>query len=150
MKHVKIGCQIIAALILITTVVNWQSAFIPLRIVYYLQELNGFAIFLASIGILFVLLNLAASLGLFWLKNWGFAVAYTAIIFSTLFLSVSYIPFVSKLIPPAYSSASLCIINIAVLLVLVYLHVMIRKVGKRKVVRKRTTTRKKAAKRASK
>jgi hypothetical protein len=149
MKDVKIGCKALSILMLITLLVNFSNVYVPLKIVYYLHAFNGFAFVLVVMGLLFFIINSLAIVGIFRRRWWGFATGYTAIVFSTIIFSTSYIPFFNYLFPVRYVSLALLIANVAVLIVMIYLHVMVKshpprvkKVAVKKPVVKKTATKK--------
>ncbi len=121
MNRVKYGCKFVAALILITLLMHWHIVFRPLKIVYYLQAMNGFAIMLVVMGLLFLTVNLFAAAGIYRRKWWGFVMTYLAIVFSTLIFAVSYIPFFDRLFPVRYASLSLLLANFGVIVLVIYL-----------------------------
>tara|TARA_R110000868_G_scaffold184639_4_gene426291 strand:- start:195 stop:641 length:447 start_codon:yes stop_codon:yes gene_type:complete len=124
MNGVKWGCRLVALLITVMLLRHWGSIFGPLKILYYLRSFDGFALLLVAMGMLFLLVNALAAVGMYQGKRWGFFATYVAIVFSTIFYAASYLPYFNKLFPAHYASLSLLMANVGVLLWVIYLQVM--------------------------
>jgi len=122
MNKKKFGCRLVSFLITVTLILNWQNVVIPIQVVMS-QSSDGWSDLLEIIGILFLILNVIAAVGMFFLKRWGFAATYVAIIYSNIFFSTSYIPFVSKILRLPWSGISLLIVNLLVMIYVVYLQI---------------------------
>ena len=87
---------------------------------------KSWVMFYIPATIIYVFLNLMAAYGLFFIKKWGFAFAYTAILFNTFFLALPSIPFIGKIITGLFSignpAITLIIINLMVMGFVAYLH----------------------------
>ena|SRR3990167_7975281 len=127
MNEIKNGCRLAALLVIATLIINWSGVFIPLQIGYYLRVMNGFAWLLVVMSLLFLTLNVTAAIGLYRMQWWGFVSAYVAIIFSTIFFSACYLPFFDRLFPVNYVGIALLIANTMVLVLVICLHVQVRK-----------------------
>lgn len=92
MKPIKWGCRLIAFFIFITLILGWQNIYIPYKMAFQQNNLNSWTAFLTLIGTLYLALNIAAAWGIFLVKKWAFWIAYIAIIFSTIFFGMSYLP----------------------------------------------------------
>jgi len=144
MKNIIFGCKLISFLMVLTVILHWKIIIGPFQMLQQPDIWNGWMgtmVYLIITGILFVLLNLIAAVGLFFLKRWGFIAGYLAIILSTYPLGICYIPFIITLFfkamwpPPTLISipmdvslpmiymplATMILINIIIFLSLIYL-----------------------------
>ena len=96
MNNLKIACRFFACLIILVLAINFKN----LLIFQANTSISGY-IFISTIGSSYLVLNLLSACGLFFRKQWGFWIAYAAIIFTTIFFSTSYIPGISNLFPPS-------------------------------------------------
>lgn len=112
----KTMCRIFAVLIALVVVMRWKT----LTLISFPAQV-GWLNFVSTIGLLFFVFNIAAAIGLFLLKRWGFFVSYIAIAFSTFFFSTPYIPIITNLLPRHWRYAAMLIINIVVVLCIVRL-----------------------------
>jgi uncharacterized membrane protein (DUF2068 family) len=144
MTNVKKGCRLVSICILLNVLLHWSNIWFPFKIIYHLQSYNRFAVIMAVMSLLFVLINGMAAIGLWRMQWWGFVTAYTAILFSTIFFAASYIPFFPKFFPEHYASLALFCANGAVLLAVIYFQVKLKVVPALRP--KQTSRRKKAAK----
>lgn len=119
MKDVNLGRQVIAVLIAITAILHLSSAYLPIKIVYYLGKYDGFALLLILLGCVFVVINLVAAYGLFFMRRWGYTAAYVAIVYSSLIFFVSYIPFFDYLFPKKYAEYANVLANIGIVALLI-------------------------------
>jgi hypothetical protein len=94
MSKQKLGHLILAALIILVLITNWQNGLWMLNVKTVNANWEIMAIILGS---LFFLLNLVAAIGLLRTRPWGYYLTYIAVIFSTVMLSTSYIPFIGRL-----------------------------------------------------
>lgn len=122
MKNIQIGCKFISILIVLTLILNWRNVAVPLQQALQQPSVNAWALFVGTMGVLFLLLNVVAALGMYLTKWWGFVGAYVAILFSSLFFSTSYVPFVGELLPEQARFASLAVINLLVIAYVIYLN----------------------------
>ena len=83
------SCKIIGGLIVFSTLTKLQLLFDLFHFNYFLDKLIVIIYFSSAI---------VASIGLYRLRLVGFIFAYIHIIFATIFLSISVIPFLFKLI----------------------------------------------------
>src|SRR5437879_1103178 len=105
MNTIKMGCKLVALLILLSFLIY------GLKIIYNSLEVisqwwnssKWWAIYLLVITSLFLFLNLITIYGLLYIKKWGFIFAYVAIMFSTFFFSFTYIPLVGNVINNVFS-----------------------------------------------
>jgi hypothetical protein len=124
MKDVKLGCKIIAILIILTLLLNLGTVLYPMKIYYDLGKYDQFATLLVIRSFIFLLLNAVAVYGLYCLRSWGYGVAYAAIVYSTLFFGVSYIPFFEMLFPAQYVTFANLLANIGILTLLISMQMM--------------------------
>lgn len=79
----------------LTLIIHWKVPVVPFQLILQQPDLwngwMGWTLYFIVTGVLFVMLNLIAAIGLFTAKQWSFTVSYVAIIFSTL-IGVSYLP----------------------------------------------------------
>lgn len=121
MNKVKCGSSLAALLVSLALLINWKYVVRPLMIVYYLRAIDHFSLLMLMMSLIFLVINIIAAVGLYRMKKWGYITTYAAIAFSTLILSVSYLPFFDYLFPVRYSFAGLLIGNIAFLIFVIYL-----------------------------
>lgn len=126
MKNIIFGCRFVSFLMFLTLILNWKVPVIQFHA--GLQQSNiaiGWLAILIITGVLFIILNLIAAVGLFFLKKWSFSICYVAIIFSTIFFSISYVPLVSVVsnffLP---KSPGILLINIIILIYVIYLNIL--------------------------
>src|SRR3990167_9760182 len=100
MKKIIFGCRFVSFLMLLTLILHYRISVVPFQLVFQQPEVfnewKSSLVYLMITGVLFVILNLIAAVGLFAVKKWGFIVGYLAIISSTL-AGISYIPFYKSL-----------------------------------------------------
>ena len=132
MKKIKYGCWLVATLIFVTLILNMDYVYRPFKIIYYLQAYHGFILLMAVMSVLFVIVNLLAAIGLVRMQWWGFVMAYTAILFSSIICVVSYIPFLLSMVSPQYEFLALAVPNISLLAFVIYLHLNTRYLPMRK------------------
>lgn len=120
---IKFSRILIACLFLLVVIINFENA-----AVFQLKSNDiWWMIYLWGIGLVFFILNLATSFGLFFDKRWCFWLAYPAIVFSTIFFSTSYIPLIGgiyRIFPENIRYILLLIANFIVLAFIAYLHVV--------------------------
>lgn len=127
------GCKLVSLLILLSFIIyGWKVAYISFQIA---QQTNfWWAIYIIITTSLFLFLNASAAYGIFYIKKWGFILAYLAIIFSTIFFSYSYVPFIGKIINNMFSIGpryiTLIVINLLVICYVAYLHGLYRRVNR--------------------
>lgn len=109
------SCKIIGGLIVLSALTKLQLLFSLFHFNYFLDKLIVFLYFSSAI---------IASIGLYRLRLVGFIFAYIHIIVATIFLSISVIPFLFKLISFGNPRATLIlvIINLSMLVMTVFLH----------------------------
>ena len=83
------------------------------------ETLPIFAILLVILGCCFVLLNLIAAYGLFFMRKWGYGTAYFAIVYSSLIYKVGYLPYFDRLFPIHYANFANLLGNIGLLTLLI-------------------------------
>ncbi|OGT40072.1 MAG: hypothetical protein A3F12_07640 [Gammaproteobacteria bacterium RIFCSPHIGHO2_12_FULL_38_14] len=127
MRNVQMGCRLICFLVMLTLIIGWHNFISPFRLSFQQNHINNWSIFLILVGSLFLILNIASAVGLYLVRKWGFIVTYIAIIFSTIFFSTSYVPFISTFFPVHVRYVALIAINLAVLSYVFYLDVLFRK-----------------------
>lgn len=115
-KMQKFYSRLVALLMLIMLVHYWQIA----RVVFSTHT-NISHLKITALIIIYFGLNIAAIIGLFQLKSWRTLVACLAILFSTLFFSTSYIPFIDKFFAPSYRFYAMLAVNLIILLVVISL-----------------------------
>ena len=124
MKNNLFGCRFVSCLIFLTLIRNWKVPFILFQLGFQQTHVtNAVSIFYLIIGALFILLNLIAAVGLFCLQKWSFTVSYLAIIFTTVFCSISYLPPIHNFFLPQLPHIPMILINLAILIYLLYLDV---------------------------
>ena len=124
LRDVKFGCRLVSFLFMLALVMGWKNIYLGFAIQ---SSSIGSGLFLMALSLLFLILNLMAATGLYRLKKWSFIFAYIAILFSTFFLSTSYIPFVPRLAPDGYSWLAMMCINFLLALYLIYLDLTLRR-----------------------
>lgn len=129
-KNMRMGCRLISFLVILTLITNLHNVIIPLELAIQQSNTNNWSIFLILAGSLFLLVNIASAVGLYLMRKWGFIITYIAIIFSTIFFSTSYVPFVARFFPVHLKYLVLIVINLAVILCVLYLDVSFRKKSK--------------------
>lgn len=118
MNKIIISCRVVSCLIMLLVLTHWKISGL------FLVSIDTFSgkAFLVVIALLFFLLNTISAFGLFFTKRWGFWFAYIAIIFSTIFFSVAYIPFVSKIFAENIRYIPMIVGNFLVFIFTAYLH----------------------------
>lgn len=128
MKNIIFGCRFVSFLMFLTLILNWKVPVIQFQAVLQQRDMaSGWLTILITTGMLFIVLNLIAAAGLFFLKKWSFSVCYLAIIFSTIFFSISYVPLisvVSNFFLPKSPGILLILINIIFLIYVIYLNIL--------------------------
>ena len=127
MKNIHIGCKFISILIILVLFLNWKNVTVPLQLASQQPGITVWTVFLSAIGILFLLLNAMAAIGMYLTKWWGFIATYAAVIFSTIFFSTSYVPLIGELFPEQGRFISLVVINLLVFAYTAYLNLASRK-----------------------
>ncbi|MDR3478063.1 MAG: hypothetical protein P4M14_08560 [Gammaproteobacteria bacterium] len=113
-NKIAVGCKVIALLMLLTVIMNWRVVNL-----WHIQSLPiGWYLLIILNTLLFFVTNTMAAVGLFWVKKWGFGLSYFAIVFSTLFFSTAYIPFVSHFFPKKNHALAVMVINLIVILII--------------------------------
>lgn len=112
MKNLKWGCNLVAILIILALIGGWRNV---MMLSHQGQLSSGFIIMLVSFYLLF---NIVAAWGLFLQKSWGFLCTYLAVVYSTVFFSISYIPLITHVM--AEGKPRLIALIICNLIVLVY------------------------------
>lgn len=122
MNNMKFACRFFACLIILVLIINFGN----LLIFRVNTSIQG-DIFIFALGSLYLVLNLLSVLGLFFGKQWGFWFAYVAIIFTTIFFSTSYIPWISSLFQENIRFIPMIISNFVVLISIGRLHFLSHK-----------------------
>lgn len=120
----KIRCRIAAFLIALTLILHW-------KIIFSLAPIANIKLYfyIVCTVIVYGLLNVLATIGLYKVKRWSYFVSYLAIIFSTVFFSVQYFPkmhfmyVVFAELPANLRSIPTIIINCLFFLYIIYIHV---------------------------
>jgi len=131
MKNIIIGCRLVSFLMVLTLILHGKVSVVPFQLIFQhpnlFHEWKGPLIYFIITGVLFLILNLIAAVGLFFVRKWGFRAAYLAIISSTL-AGVSYIPLVNKLLYKFFLSQPsiipMVLINIIILSYVIYLNTL--------------------------
>jgi hypothetical protein len=89
-KKIKLHSRIIAILFLLAMIVNWSVAYLFQIPIFGQPSWSGEMFFIA---LLFFAFNVLSVVGLVKVCNWGFIVSYIAILYSTIFIGITYIPF---------------------------------------------------------
>jgi hypothetical protein len=121
LKNPAFGCRLLSFIFALSLITGRENIFLAFSAIYPFND----SIILITVGLLFLLLNLSAAIGLFWLKKFGFICAYIAIIFSTVFLSTIYLPITSKIFPNTINIILLFVINAIVLSYIIYLDILL-------------------------
>ncbi|MEO8402446.1 MAG: hypothetical protein ABI597_11765 [Gammaproteobacteria bacterium] len=135
MLKLKIGCRLVSLLIILSfCMTGLKMAHASLQTISDQWWGTTWGTYLIILTVLFIILNLAAAYGLFFLKKWSFLITYIAIIVSTLFFSFSYIPYLDAALNNLFSikvyGMSLFIVNLIVFIVVIYLHRLYRRINK--------------------
>lgn len=111
--------KIIALLMVVMLVLHWKvvSILFPISAANY--SLNSLVIVLAG---LFLVLNLVGAFGVYKYNKFGLWFGCAAIIFSTIFFSVAYVPFISKLIITHYRTYVTMGLNAALVVMIIILY----------------------------
>jgi hypothetical protein len=114
-RIVDISCKIIGGLIVLSALTKLQLLFGLFLFNYFLDKVIMIIYFLSAI---------IASIGLYRLRLVGFIFAYVHIIVATIFLSISVIPFLFKLMSFGNLRATvmLVIVNLSMLVMTAFLH----------------------------
>jgi len=123
------GCRLIASLIILMLLINWESGYLMFQII---TSDTLWKIFVFALGASFFALNLVSATGLFLNKRWAFWLTYIAVVFTTIFFSIPYIPLITKLFPHNIRYIPLIVGNLIVLAFTAYLHVLSRKINREK------------------
>ena len=109
------SCRIIGGLIVLSALTKLQLLFNLLHFNYFLDKVIVIIYFSSAI---------IASIGLYRLRLVGFIFAYVNIVVATIFLSISVIPFLFKLISFGNLRATemLVIVNLSMLVLTAFLH----------------------------
>ena len=122
--------RLVSFLMFLTFVLNWKVPVIALQAAFQQTDFMWLSFTIITV-VLFIILNLIAAIGLFFLKKWSFSISYLAIIFSTVFFSISYIPLISKIsnffLPQTFHPIPVILINSLILIYLIYLDVSYRR-----------------------
>jgi hypothetical protein len=140
MKNILFGCRLVSFLIIVTLIMQWKVSVITFQLILQQpgvwNEWMSLMVYFAITGILFVLLNLMAAIGLFTVRKWGFKVSYLAILCSTV-VGISYLPLTYKTFYKFFLSQPsiipMVIINLCLLSYVVYLDISHRKVFRNKL-----------------
>ena len=131
MKKIIFGCRFVSFLMVLILVVHWKILAIPFQLMFHQPAIsNGWLVYFIVTSMLFVILNLMAAVGLYFLRKWSFNVSYLAIIFSTYPIGISYVPFLSKFLLPQAPPILMILINLIIFSYVIYLHVLCRKVDR--------------------
>ena len=122
MNNLKVGCRFFACLIILVLIVNFENL-----LIFQANTSTSGYIFIFTIGSLYLVLNLLSVCGLFFGKQWGFWFTYVAIIFTTIFFSTSYIPWISNLFQENIRFIPMIISNFLVLISMGRLHFLSHK-----------------------
>ena len=114
-RIVDISCKIIGGLIVLSALTKLRLLFGLFLFNYFLDKVIVIIYFLSAI---------IASIGLYRLRLVGFIFAYVHIIVATIFLSISVIPFLFKLMSFGNLRANLMlvIVNLSMLVITAFLH----------------------------
>jgi hypothetical protein len=109
------SCRIIGGLIVLSALTKFQLLFDLFHFNYFLDKVIVIIYFSSAI---------IASIGLFSLRQVGFIFAYVNIVVATIFLSISVIPILFKLISFGNLRATemLVIVNLSMLVMTAFLH----------------------------
>lgn len=137
MKNILFGCRLISGLMILSLITHWKIPVVPFQLILQQPDIShewmSWTLYFAITGILFILLNLMAAIGLFTIKKWSFTVSYLAISCSTL-LGISYLPLTYKSFYRFFLSQPsiipMIIINLTLLSYTVYLDISYRKIIK--------------------
>ena len=135
-NKLNFGCKLVSLLILLSFIIyGWKVVYISFQLIFQWSQVNmWWGIYFIVTTSLLLFLNASAAYGLFYTKKWGFILAYLAIIFSTIFFSYSYVPFIGKIINNMFSIGpryiTLIVINLIVICYVAYLHGLYRRVNR--------------------
>lgn len=137
MKNIKLGSRFVSFLMFLSVMLHWKVFVVPFQFVFQnpniFNESKSLSIYFIVIGVLFLILNLMAAVGLLSVKKWGFRVGYLAIISSAL-AGISYLPLNYKLFYRFFlqqpSIIPMVIINAVILSYVIYLDISYSKINK--------------------
>lgn len=137
MKNIILGCRFISFLMFLSVILHWKVFVVPFQFVFQspniFNDWKSLSIYFIVTGVLFLILNLIAAIGLLSVKRWGFRVGYLAIISSTL-AGTSYLPLNYKLFYRFFlqqpSIIPMVIINAIILSYVIYLDISYSKINK--------------------
>lgn len=112
----------VSCLFILALVINFQNALVFQT---YATSLP-WKFFLWGIGTLFFVLNIATAFGLIFAKRWGYWLSSPAILFSSIFFSTAYIPFLGLFFRDDIQSLVMMASNSTVLVCVIYLHTHFR------------------------
>lgn len=132
MNKLLFQCRLVSFLILLSFFIyGWKIMYIATQIAaQWWHDSIWWGVYFVITIPLFLILNLAAAFGLFFMKKFGFWFAYFAILFSTVFFGYPYIPYLAKYINRLFSIEprymTVMVINLLLLCYVGYLHVKSR------------------------
>lgn len=121
-NKISLICRVMALLILVTVIVHWD---IFLVFFHYPLPIGWYAL-MAIMGLIFIVINIVSAVGLFWEKPWGFTTSYLAIVFSTLFFSACYIPYLTRLFPAQDRTYAMMLVNVIFIIIIASLQYLAR------------------------
>lgn len=91
----------------------------------------GWKLLIFAMFSVLILANIVSGFCLFKLKTWGFWLGYLTVLYTSLFFSMSYIPFVRYIDLYVLQTPGLMMVvaNVIILSALVYLHISLKKLG---------------------
>ncbi|MCW5603146.1 MAG: hypothetical protein KIT18_01150 [Burkholderiales bacterium] len=110
--------QVLVALLLATLLAYWRL---------FLPFFSGAPGILILVALTHLVLLIGAIIGLWRFRPWGYYLAYLLVPFSTVMLSISFVPFVPLAFPDNLRPLVLVIVNAAVLLLAVAAHLAYRR-----------------------
>ena len=138
MKSILFGCKFVSCLMVLTLIIHWKVPVVLFQLILQPPDIlngwMGWTLYFVITGVLFVMLNLIAAIGLFAVKKWRFTVSYLAISCSTL-VGISYLPLTYKTFYRFFLSQPsiipMIIINLALLSYVIYLDISCHKITQR-------------------
>lgn len=124
----RFGCRLISLFILTSFLIyGWKIVYISFQVMLHSRQISIWeTIYFVIITSLLIMLNGMVAYGLFYIKKWSFILAYFSIVFSTIFYSYPYVPFIGKITNYIFciehKSITLTIINFIVICYVIYLH----------------------------
>lgn len=131
MASIQFSCKLAAFFILMALFLGWQHVYTLYSAAFQQDHIHAWGIFFVAIATLFCVLNVVSAVGLFLIKHWVFWLSYIAIVFSTIFFSATYVPFIHAIgmhfLPVTARPFFPLIVNALLMFYIVYLHIVFKR-----------------------